>query len=238
MPTQNHGGPVPFHDRPAFHDQTATGAPPKRRGILLPVLAGALVAAVIVAIAAVVYWPDSGTGGGGAFDAAGASPSPSGAAQTTGQRPSPSASAPASGPPALPAGFKRARGPGFTVGVPQGWVRREQGNSTFWRDPVSGAYLQVDRTGWSGDPYQHWTRWAQEVRAKNALAGFQRLDQRRSTVGGRPAADIEFTWSRFRAIDRGVIADGRSFAVLVVVPAPRWNEYQPTVNNVLDTFQP
>ncbi|MFI0353908.1 serine/threonine-protein kinase [Actinomadura sp. 9N407] len=235
LPTQDRG------DQRASPDWPTTGTPgtpAKRRRMLLPLLAGALVAAVIVGIAAVVYWPEAKSAGG-EFDAVPTPTAPTGSAPAGAGRPTkPPATAPGKDLPALPAGYKRARGPGFSIGVPDGWVRREQGLSTFWRDPRTGAYVQVDRTGWTGDPYQHWTQWAREVQAKNSLAGFRRLNQRRTWVGARPAADIEFTWSRFRAIDRGVIAGGRSFAVLVVVPTPRWNEYQPTVNNVLDAFQP
>jgi hypothetical protein len=35
-----------------------------------------------------------------------------------------------------------------------------------------------------------------------------------------------------------VIIDGRPFAVVVAVPASQWNEREPLVKNVLDTFRP
>jgi hypothetical protein len=118
-----------------------------------------------------------------------------------------------------------------------------QGNSVIWTDPASSAYVQVDQTVWSGDPYEHWVTWEQEARADGKLKDFQRVGEiTRTTVAGRPAADIEFTWSRgtgvTRARDRGVIAGGRPFAVVVAVPASQWNGNEALVKNVLDTFRP
>ncbi|GAA3946857.1 hypothetical protein GCM10023085_31320 [Actinomadura viridis] len=213
----------------------------KRRTALTLVLPGVLVALVVVAAAVVVLWPDGGTAD--SADPGRSAPAtnpPAGTGAPTGP-----AGPPRGGPgasldpaPALPPGLKRANGPGYTIGVPQGWTREERGNSTFWLDPASDAYVQVDRTGWSGDPYGHWLQWEREVRARNSLPGYRRIALNRSSAGGAPAADLQFAWNGTRAKDRGVVIGGRSYAVLVAVPASRWNEYRPTVNNVIDTFRP
>ena len=211
------------------------------RGVLVPVLAGALVALVIAGVVGYVLWPRRAE-----VPAMTQPVTPAPATSTPVQAqgdpsqpgPAPSASPSAQAPPPLPPGYVRQRGPGFTIGVPAGWTRKVKGNSIYWLDPASDAYIQVDRTHWSGDPYEHWKQWQQEVIAKGTLPGFRPISRTRTTVAGHPAADIEFTWNGTRARDRGVIAGGRSYAVLVAVPASRWNAYRPTVNNVLDTFQP
>ncbi|GAA2423444.1 hypothetical protein GCM10010191_39330 [Actinomadura vinacea] len=219
----------------------AGGRAGRRGGVLIPVFAGAAIALVIVGVVGFVLWPEKKN-----MKRADAGPGlPPGATLPTHGSPvqpvQPSKEFPSgirTALPALPQGFTQQRGPGFTIGVPAGWTRKAQGNSTFWLDPASDAYIQVDQTVWSGDPYAHWQQWSREVRGNGKLPGFQRVGLARTTVGGRPAADIEFTWSKYRARNRGVMVNGQPYAVLVAVPASRWNTYQGTVNNVLDTFRP
>ncbi|WP_141581493.1 serine/threonine-protein kinase [Actinomadura sp. WMMA1423] len=251
--------PVPpdmtSHYPPGTGTQWTPGQPPHapagRRSPLLPVLAGVVAAAAILAIAGFALWPDDSKAGG-----PGAARSPQVAGQTgqaTGQAGQSTGTAPTtpagtatptagSGRRPLPAGLVPASGPGFTIGVPSGWSRSVQGNSVIWTDPASSAYVQVDQTVWSGDPYEHWVTWEREAIADGKLKDFQRIGEiTRTTVAGRPAADIEFTWSRSgvtRARDRGVTVNGRPFAVVVAVPASQWNENEALVNNVLDTFRP
>jgi serine/threonine protein kinase len=149
---------------------------------------------------------------------------------------------PAAGP-ELPAGWDRASGPGFTIGVPAGWRRSAEGRSVFWRDPNSAAYLQVDRTEWTGAPYQAWEQWEAEVLAQGGLENYSRVDLR--YVDGTPyeAADIEFTWDGMsgrpmHGVDRRIIAGGRRFAVFVAIPTARWSSSQDLVGGFLTTFRP
>jgi hypothetical protein len=220
---------------------------PKRRPPVLPVLAGAVAAAVALAIAGVLIWPDASAGEGRR------DPGPT--ASTTGQA-APNApvapggsqqppTAPVSSaavPPPLPDGLVQGSGAGFTIGVPAGWRRSVQGNSVIWINSATNAYVQVDRTPWTGDPYWHWVEWEQQAIADGKLKNFQRVAPiTRTSVAGVPAADIEFTWSRAgvtRARDRGLVVDGRSYAVVVALPASQWNENETLVKNVLDTFRP
>ncbi|WP_207944803.1 serine/threonine-protein kinase [Actinomadura rubrisoli] len=218
-----------------------SGVPPKRRN-MVPVLVGALVAVAIIVPAAVFLWPDGSSGGD-----PGASQSPiadrpsSGPSTTPSDTPSSAASSPRPSRTPLPAGLVRSAGPGYSIGIPQGWRRSEQGNSTVWTDPVTSAYVQVDRTPWSGDPYEHWMTWKEQARADGRMQGFRDLGVTRTSVGDVPAADIEFVWARqggTRARDRGVIYNGRAYAVVVAVPVSKWNENEALVKNVLDAFQP
>lgn len=145
--------------------------------------------------------------------------------------------------PRLPAGWTTASGPGYTVGVPAGWQRSAQRRSVFWRDPNSDAYLQVDRTEWTGPPYEAWEQWESEVRANGSLKNYARIDLRRVTGTPYEAADIEFTWYGraglpMHGVDRHVLVDGRRYAVFVAVPASQWDAAQPQVNGFLDTFRP
>ncbi|MFF4237289.1 serine/threonine-protein kinase [Actinomadura geliboluensis] len=220
--------------------------PPRKRSAFLPVLGGIAAAAVILSVAGVVFWmnrPSSPTDP----DLTPTPPAAEGTPSATQNPQDPPTSAPPSQPAssatALPAGLVRSVGNGFTIGVPRGWVRATRGNSTVWTDPVSSAYIQVDQTIWTGNPYDHWVVWEREAIADGKLKDFRRVGEiTRTTVAGRPAADIEFTWTRgtglTRARDRGVIIDGRPFAVVVAVPASQWNEREPLVKNVLDTFRP
>ncbi|TDC58892.1 hypothetical protein E1200_32810 [Actinomadura sp. GC306] len=217
----------------------------RRRPVLPAILAGAVVATAILAVAGFVLWPDGPSGGGPEESR---QPTTVAKQSIPAERDTPTvpATEPASsgGPSrtALPDGLVRSAGPGFSIAIPRGWQRTEQGNSVIWNDPASTAYIQVDRTPWTGDPYDHWLTWEREAIADGKLRNFRRIAITETSVLGVPAADIEFTWVRdsglTRARDRGVIAGGRSYAVIVAVPAARWNENEALVNNVLDTFRP
>jgi hypothetical protein len=124
-----------------------------------------------------------------------------------------------------------------------GWIREERGASTFWNDPASSAYVQVDRTGWTGDPYHHWQVWERQVIANNTLPGYRRIGLARSRVianDGRvfAAADLQFAWGGRQGIDRGVRAGGRSYAVLVAASQADWPAHRLTVKNVINSFRP
>ncbi|WP_433464281.1 protein kinase domain-containing protein [Spirillospora sp. CA-128828] len=253
LPEQPVPVPVPVPDVPTQYppgpQQWTPGytapATPRKKSPVLPILAGVVVAAAVLAAAAVIFWPNKSSGGGtgkaGSPAAAGRTSAPVTPA-TSGAPTSSPASSPSSTAAPLPAGLTLAAGPGYTIGVPRGWRRSVQGNSVVWTDPASSAYVQVDRTVWSGDPHEHWVTWEQEAIADGKLKNFQRIGEiTRTTVAGQPAADIEFTWSRSgvtRARDRGVIIDGQPYAVVVAVPASQWNEHETLVKNVLDTFRP
>ncbi|WP_433474339.1 protein kinase domain-containing protein [Spirillospora sp. CA-142024] len=253
LPEQPVPVPVPVPDMPTQYppgpQQWTPGytapATPRKKSPAVPILAGVVVAAAVLAAAAFVFWPDGSAGGGtgksGSPVAGGRTSAPVTPA-TSGTPASSPTSSPSSNATPLPAGLTPAAGPGYTIGVPRGWRRSVQGNSVVWTDPASSAYVQVDRTVWSGDPYEHWVTWEQEAIADGKLQNFQRIGEiTRTTVAGQPAADIEFTWSRSgvtRARDRGVIINGQPYAVVVAVPASQWNEHETLVKNVLDTFRP
>ncbi|WP_242903355.1 serine/threonine-protein kinase [Actinomadura terrae] len=223
----------------------ATGAAPKGRS-RLPMILGAVAVVVLLVPVAIFLWPDGASSGGPRTSGSPVAnpPASTGVSDPTQRTTSPSPTPPTPTVPTparLPTGLVRASGPGYTIGVPDGWRRTAEGNRVSWIDPASGAYVQVDRTPWTGDPYDHWVAWEQQALADGKLEGFQKLGITRTTVGSLPAADIEFLWSRqggTRARDRGVIVNGTPYAVIVALPAARWNDRAALVNNVLDSFRP
>ncbi|GAA1779052.1 serine/threonine-protein kinase [Actinomadura chokoriensis] len=240
------GYTAPGHPAPGY---AQSPPPPRKRSPILPILGGVAAAAVILAVAGAVFWvnrPSSKETNAAQSPTTAAQQSTPAAQNTRPGSSAPSSSAASPPPPArapLPAGLTPGTGPGFTIGVPPGWRRSEQGNSVIWTDPASTAYIQVDQTVWAGDPYDHWLGWEREAIADGKLKGYRRVGEiTRTEAAGHPAADIEFTWIRStgttRARDRGVIVDGRPYAIVVAVPASQWNEREPLVKNVLDTFRP
>ncbi|WP_051712465.1 serine/threonine-protein kinase [Spirillospora albida] len=234
--------PVPVPDETAPVPGTAAREwapqePARERRRALPFIAAGAAAAVIAVPAAVFVLMDEDEAKPSEppalVQATGASPAPGDTPPATGTSPATGAS--------WPDGLVRETGTGYSIGVPRGWRRTERGASTLWIDPVTGGYVQVDRTPWTGDPYEHWRIWQREAMADGKLPGLRVLRITRTRVGSVPAADIEFTWNRAggtRARDRGVIAGGRSYAVVVALPMSGWSGNAALVKNVLDTFRP
>ncbi|SEF93328.1 Serine/threonine protein kinase [Thermomonospora echinospora] len=246
---------------PQAPDELATGpaippvppAPPARRSSTNPGML--LLVGVLTTIALVLTFvlvTRLGSTGNGRENTAGSSGSPNPASgqaapqvPQTPQEDDPSQpSAPSSASvPDVPPGLRLENGPGYRIGVPEGWRRFTMGNSVFWRSPDSSAYVQVDRTQWSGDPLSHWEQWESEVVAAGKMRDYRRIGLGRPTGVPYDAADLEFTWTNadgvpMHGIDRGVVVDGRPYAVFIAIPQEQWDGNREKVNNVLDTFRP
>jgi hypothetical protein len=223
--------------------------PGKRRSPVVPIVAGAAAVAAIAAAAAFFLWPRDGSApdpdptGNPVAQQSGKQNPPNPQQTTSSPTQNPTASAPPSTP-RLPPGFRWVRGGNYRIAIPNRWQQTSRSSrGIVWSDPVTKAYVQVDPTPWTGDPYDHWVQWEKEAIADGNLKNFQRQGPvTRTSVAGRPAADIEFTWSRSvggtHAIDRGVIVNDTPYAVVVAVPSSQWNENEQLVKNVLNTFQP
>jgi hypothetical protein len=148
--------------------------------------------------------------------------------------------------PTVPAGYHRSTGPaGSSIAVPAGWTRQARENSVLWKQPSTGAYIQVDAIPWGvSDPVEHWRVFEHEVRAKNVLPGFQEIRlSDRFPARGWSASDLEYTWNTrdhgtMRAIDRGFTANGRQYAILVAAPMGQWARYSTVLDGVFGSFQP
>ncbi|HEU5029896.1 MAG TPA: protein kinase [Spirillospora sp.] len=216
------------------------GVPRKRRSPVLPILAGSVVLAAAVAAAVLIFWPHDGSDPKAdatkGRPAAGGTSNPATTSSSASQRPTPTA-------PTWPANLRKVTGPGYTIGVPRGWQRSSTSRGVVWTDPVTHAYVQVDKTQWTGDPFDHWATWKDQAIADGLLKDFQQVGEiQQSSVAGRRAADIEFTWSRSvgttHALDRGVIVNGQAYAVVVALPSSQWGAKEHLVKNVLSTFLP
>lgn len=141
----------------------------------------------------------------------------------------------------VPDGFRVDRGPDFTIIVPEGWRRHEEGLSIKWIAD-SGAYIQVDRTQWSGDPYEHWEWFEKQVTSEDGgLVDYRRVALKAIFVNGIGAADLEFTWRNpelgpMHGIDRCLNVDGQAYAVFFATPARYWATYERHRRTMLDTF--
>jgi serine/threonine protein kinase len=216
-------------------------APPARpgRGINSGLLvAVALLVAVVVVLAGFLVLRSQGgakASTGGTVESAGTPAGGSHPPLTAGP-PSPAVHRPT-------AGRKTVTGPGYTLEVPAGWLRTASGSSVIWRDPRTGAFVQVDRTGWTGDPYAHWQSWEPRAIADGALRSYQRIGLSRVPGAGYDAADLEFTYltkggNAMHAVDRGVRVGGRSYAVFVSIPVAQWTSRSQNADNFLDSFRP
>ncbi|TNY36961.1 serine/threonine-protein kinase [Thermomonospora catenispora] len=227
-----------------------TAAAPARSAVhpALLVLVGALAAVAVTLAVVLVVRPDDDPRQGAVQGGAAAQTTPAVVSGQDGGPRTPDDTAvpleptrPAS--PSAPPGLRPVSGPGYRIAVPVGWRRMEQGASVFWRDPDSEAYVQVDRTPWSGDPLSHWEWWESEVLAKGSLRDYRRVSLSRVTGLPYDAADLEFTWTNaggtpMRGLDRGVKVDGRPYAVFIAIPQSDWDANVERVNNILDTFRP
>jgi tRNA A-37 threonylcarbamoyl transferase component Bud32 len=230
---REHPGPPPSGGFPE--------PPPRRPGRAIN--SGLLVAVALLAVVVVVL---AGFLVLRAQDAATASDGPQAGSGTP--RTSESGTARSTGPARTagirpPAGWRTVTGPGYSLEVPARWQRTAAGNSVIWKDPGSAAFVQVDRTGWTGDPFGHWQTWEPRAIADGALRSYRRIALSRVPGAGYDAADLEFTYltkagTPMHAVDRGVRAGGRSFAVFVSIPVGQWTSRTRNVDNFLGSFRP
>ncbi|CAL9353618.1 Serine_threonine-protein kinase PknD [Nocardiopsis dassonvillei] len=133
---------------------------------------------------------------------------------------------------------------GFTVLVPDGWIRRVSGASVFYDAPDSGAYLQVDRTAHpTDDEYRHVLD--QEQTTDGRLEEYERI--RIEDVTDRTpfhsAADWEFSWTtegrERRVLARNIaVSPGVHYTVVWAAPTDVWFDQGDMRTAVLDSFEP
>ncbi|QIP85241.1 hypothetical protein GLX30_15720 [Streptomyces sp. Tu 2975] len=269
IPTAVDGGaavhmPAPYVPQPPLpgaYDEPAADGADKRRVL---VWTATLTAAFVIgggATAGVLMLQDrddradpsieiAGTPDGDAKGSASPSPTPPppAASPTPTTTPSPSATGPSPGAdPVLPAGFVLKRDPaGFTVGVMEGWSRRQAGSQVFYEAPTGGDYLQIGivrNTPMSS--YDNFTGLEQKHLAK-AGSDYERLRLEENTYQDRPGAIWEFTHVpepdesdlRRHVIDQAfVAADGTEYAILAAGRADAWDPAKDVVfSTAISTF--
>jgi serine/threonine protein kinase len=198
------------------------------RGLLV-----AIVVVVVVALGGFLVVRSLGTSGRAAVATPAHVNTPTPATSRGGLPPKP----PSKG--SIPAGWQQVTGAGFTLNVPIGWTRRSSSRGPIWRDPASGAFVQVDQTPWTGDPAAHWRTWEAQVHKDGKLRGFQAIGMRRLDAN---TADVEFTYltssGPMHAVDRGVLVNGRPYALFISIPDSEWTAQAASRDNLLTSFHP
>ena len=244
--------------QPAPAPAPAPGPSPRRRRVLSLVVLLAVLAAVVVTSLLLARDPGDRDRRGAAGPTPPAAPSatsstaPSGTPSGTGAgratTPAGTAgSSPGASPGgtagAVPAGFRRHDDPtGFSIAVPEGWTRSTQSTRTYFREPGTGRYLQVDQTTHpKPDAVADWQR--QETAVARRLPGYRRIRIEAVPYRGWDAADWEFTWRsggrRVHVLSRNVrVSDERAYALYWSVPHDRWTESRPLFDVFAATFRP
>lgn len=192
----------------------------------------------------------AGTPGADAKASASPSPTPppSAAPTTPSAEPSAGASGTAGADAALPPGFVLKQDPaGFTIGVMDGWSRRQTGSQIFYEAPTGGAYIQVGIV--KDTPmtsYENFTG-LEKRHLANTASDYERVRLEENTYQGRPGAIWEFTHIpepdesplRRHVIDQAfVAADGTEYAILAAVRADHWDPARDTVfSTAVSTFE-
>ncbi|MEV8528107.1 hypothetical protein AB0451_28795 [Streptomyces sp. NPDC052000] len=221
-----------------------SGVRPRRRVPLAVVVAMVVVAA-------------AGAGGGWFLARGGpehpkvvaSSPGPVGSPSVTPDRSDDGKASPSASPSAgatAPAGFRLTRDPrGFTLNVPQGWTRQDQGAKGVFYNSADGARLiQVYPVAEAGlSPYDALKQTSGEL-AKNP--GYQEISLGNDATvpgGATQAARLVYAYDNQQLGHRRQVVDyafltpgGEHYAVLSAAPATAWPEQENTLKTVLSAF--
>lgn len=144
---------------------------------------------------------------------------------------------------ALPDGFGlRHDRTGFTVAIPSTWTRSTKNTSVYFKDPDSGAFLQVDTTTTPADDVlADWK--SKEPYAESRFGDYTRISLKRVEYkNGWDTADWEYTWvtssgTKLHVINRNIrVSDHRAYALVWSVPQSDWKARKPDFVTVTDSF--
>jgi hypothetical protein len=130
---------------------------------------------------------------------------------------------------------------GFTLRHPPMWSVRRDGSQTYFIDPATKSYLQVDhQEPPAPSPLGLWQDLEKRFVAQHpSYAKIQLAD---SMYQGFPAAVWEFTYSDggvdVHAIDLGFSAGRYGFALLFQTPASEWARLQSAFESFKSVFRP
>ena len=137
-------------------------------------------------------------------------------------------------------------GHGFSILVPDGWIRRVDGSSVFYDSPTDASYLQIDSTEHpTEDEYRHVLEQEQGVHDSGRLPDYRRIliEDVTARTPFRSAADWEFAWTG-NGRDRRVLArnitvsPGVHHTVAWAGLEEDWDGYGGVRTAVLDSFSP
>ncbi|WP_405991414.1 serine/threonine-protein kinase [Streptomyces sp. NBC_00986] len=224
---------------------STAGQPPRRstRGVLMAALLVAAMAGAGVSAAALLMRGDGGDGGNGVASPVSSAPLTSTSAGTPSPSPSPSASAGTPNTPTAPSGYRIAHDPdGFSLAVPEDFVRVPQGERIFYMSPGETFRLGIKMS----DPEQGGPLAVMKAAAANGAAtnpGYHDGKVTDTTHYGHPAALWEFSWNGFSAAegprhtyDMCWEENGRMYDVWVSAPVGKVREAKEYFDVALDTF--
>ena len=140
----------------------------------------------------------------------------------------------------VPAGFESYTDPsGFTVAVPQGWTREQNGTAVDFDDPASAAFLRIDQTNNpKDDPVADWERQEQSMQAR--YDSYERVRIEQVDYRGWPAADWEFVLGpSAHVLNRGFVTDDdHGYALYLSSPEAQWNDNLRVFQTAAETFRP
>ncbi|WP_307661766.1 hypothetical protein [Streptomyces sp. V1I1] len=149
---------------------------------------------------------------------------------------------------ALPAGFVLKQDPaGFTVGVMDGWKRRQAGSQIFYEAPTGGSYIQIGIV--KNTPMSSYENFLglEKKHQETPETDYQRSRLAQNTYQGRPGALWEFTHIpepdesglRRHVIDQAFVAsDGTEYAILAAGRADLWDANRDVVfSTAINTFK-
>jgi eukaryotic-like serine/threonine-protein kinase len=143
-------------------------------------------------------------------------------------------------PAGVPAGFETYTDPsGFTVAVPEGWTREQNGTAVDFDDPSSAAFLRIDRTREpKDDPVADWERQEKSLQAR--YDSYQRIRIEPVDFRGWPAADWEFTLGpSAHVLNRGFVTDeDHGYALYLSSPEASWSDNLRAFEVAARAFEP
>src|SRR5580658_7025353 len=230
------------------------GTPPRRRSglwwkIALVVLAvlGAAAGATTIVLLNNHHTPGSPTNGSSSSAGTTTLPPASTAPQIVNAVNAPSA--------ALPSGWTtythQAAGgetAGFTIGYPASWMPSTSGNQTYLRDPSANVNMLIDLTPhtYPNDMLREAQYIKQQSLDQNRFPGYTQLGLASTTVRGTRGAYWKFTWvnngTSQEAIDLLFVLQTKtgpqSYALYMTAPTSAWNQWRPTFDAEVETFNP
>jgi tRNA A-37 threonylcarbamoyl transferase component Bud32 len=136
---------------------------------------------------------------------------------------------------------------GFTVDVPRGWRREQQGASVQWYDPQAGRTLNI--TPIAGDPLAGLRAAESEARSSARYPGYrllrlEALPASERSAGPRPpggtdeaAAEWEFTWGTADGRTHVLRSRTAGYEFTFHAPDARWTPAHRQYEQVLETFR-
>jgi hypothetical protein len=211
-----------------------------------------LVAVVVLLVAGLAAWLALRSGGtGGRTSATAPSAAAPAAAGPSPTRPTsglPSASTGANAAvtptrPPLPAGWRNYRDKtGFSLYVPTGWTRSQDGSIVYFRDPRTGRVLGIDQTDaprWN--PVADWRGKASYRVQHGDFPGYDEIHIAEVKYF-RKAADWEYTFDgrvRLHVNNRGfVVSAHQAYGIYWQTSDAGWAAARPDLQLIFDSFRP